>query len=130
MSLSNPPKQRNAPDWRNTIYQFHCEAVPKYNLRSQEIAMYSALFSKVKSNGLVQMGNPELMVKSGIVNNVAFRKTRNRLIETGIITIVKKGTVQKKCTIYKIKLMGRPTHAKPNKNDQSSDDSTHVWCES
>ena len=113
------PKQQDSPDWRNTLYQFHDAAVPKYELRSQEIAMYSALLSKVKNTGLIKMGNAELMEKSGIANKTAFWRARNRLVEAGIIEIVKLGNVFKECTLYKIKLVGRPKHIKRNNDNQS-----------
>ena len=101
-------KQEDQIDWRNTLYQFHLKAVPKYKLKPQEIAVYTAMFSSTKKTGFIQIGNAELMKKSGIVNNVAFRKSRDKLIECGIISIVKKGNIKKVCTTYKLKLLGRP----------------------
>ena len=117
-SHSSPPIKRNSPDWRNTLYEFHHVAVPKYKLRSQAIALYTALFSKVKKDGHVSMGNDELMLKSGIASNRTFWKARDRLIEVGIIEIVKIGNVQKECTLYKIKLRGRPNCVRQNKGGQ------------
>ena len=105
--LSNDP-----PDWRNTLYQFHDKAVEKYKLKPQEIAIFTTLFSMVKKDGLIQMGNQEVMRKSGISNKTAFKKSRDRLVEAGIITIVKKGTIFNECTLYRIKLMGKPNQKK------------------
>ena len=95
------------PDWRNTLYQFHNIAVEKHKLKPQEIAVFTALFSKVKK-GHVCISNSELMKKCGISNRKAFRKSRDRLVEAKIITIVKKGSVYTEPTQYRLKMMGKP----------------------
>ena len=104
-----PNDSPNAPpDWRNTLYQFHEVAVEKYKLKPREIAIFTTLFSKVKSNGQYQMGNVELMKKCGISNKESFQTSRDKLVSAGIIEIVKKGNMYGECTVYKIKLLGPP----------------------
>lgn len=100
------PKKRI--DWRNTLYEFHKVAVPKFQLRPQEIAIYTALLSCVKSNGKVSKSNVDLMAAAGIGNERTFKKARDRLVETGTISIIQKGIAKKKNTTYKIKLLGPP----------------------
>lgn len=106
---SDSQKTKDAPDWRNTLYQFHNKAVEKYKLKPREIAIYTTLFSKVKRNGKIQMGNAELMRKSGISNKESFKKSRDKLRKARIIKIIKKGNVYSKCTVYRITLMGPPS---------------------
>lgn len=101
-------KRENSPDWRNTLYQFHTVAVPKFALTSQEIAVFTSLLSAVKSNGRTQRSNADLMQASGIGNERTFIKARNRLVEVGILSVVERGVAKRKNTTYKVKLIGAP----------------------
>lgn len=107
---------KKAPDWRNTLYQFHEVAVEKHGFRSQEIAIYTALLSKVKKSGFIKMGNNELMRLAGIANWRTFNKARDRLIETKVISIIDKGVAKLKYTTYKVTLIGKPKPKKQNEH--------------
>ena len=97
------------PDWRHTLYQFHHQAVEKYGLRPSEIAVYTAMLSLTKPNGTATVGHIELQKLTGIKHVQTLKKARDKLIESGIITIRKQGNSIKGCTVYDIKLMGTPT---------------------
>lgn len=118
--MNSKPKQKDATpkrtgvDWRNTQYQFHAAAVPKYGFRPFEIAIFNALFSALnKENvtdgfGTIQMSNVTLMERAGLTNRESFRKARDRLIEAGVIRILKKGIAREQNTTYQVKLLGSP----------------------
>lgn len=82
--------------------------MPKFNLSTQEIAIFTSLLSKVKANGRTQRSNADLMKASGIGNERTFIKARNRLVEVGILTVIEKGVAKRKNTTYKVKLIGKP----------------------
>ncbi|MCL2623451.1 MAG: hypothetical protein FWD31_07275 [Planctomycetaceae bacterium] len=108
----NFEKTKQNPDWRNTLYQFFDKGVGKYSLRRQEITLYMVLLSKVSRDGLIKIGNAELMRKSAIGDKSTFKKARDRLVEIGMIEIADKGKPNREFTNYRVKLLGKPKNLK------------------
>ena len=107
------PDVRKGPDWRNTIFQFTENAVKKFKLKSQEIAIFCALFACAKNRGrgygIATIDSRELMARSGISDYRAFKKARDKLAHLNIVEIVKKGNLNNGKSKYSIKLLGKPT---------------------